>query len=71
MEESHKLQEIFKICSKKKLEFELVKNIEMENYINIDRENKKVEINISNINDDNFNDLLDEKILELNQIFQN
>lgn len=70
MSESNKLQKIFDMCLKEKFSFEFVKDVELENHINIDTENKKVEVNISDIDDENFNSLLDEKFLELDQFFK-
>ncbi len=70
MTESNKLRDILWICSKNKLDFNLKKETSSNNYVNIDIENKKVDVNISDINDENLNNLLEEKIDELTQLFK-
>jgi hypothetical protein len=71
MTESNKIREILIICGRNKIGMDLTNNKDHQNYVNIDINNNKVEINISDFEDENLKNILDEKILELNQIFQN
>ena len=71
MTESNKLRDILWICGKNKLNFNLQKETSLNNYVNIDIEKKEVNINISDIDDKNLNNLLEEKIEELTQLFKN
>jgi len=70
MTESNKLRDILRICGKNQIDFNLKKETSLNNYVNIDIENKKVDVNISDINDENLNNLLEEKIDELTQLFK-
>jgi hypothetical protein len=58
------------ICSKKKFNFELSKTQDTPNTIIVDPINKKLEINISDIDDINLLSLINEKTKELQQLFE-
>jgi hypothetical protein len=67
---SNKLNDILIFCSKHRMIFTFQKEGEV-NFIDISNDSeKKVVINICNIDDENLNNLLDEKIEELNQLFK-
>lgn len=70
MSESKKLEELLIICSKKNFNFELSKTQDIPNTIIVDPINKKLEINISDIDDINLLSLIDEKTKELQQLFE-
>lgn len=62
-----KLNDILILCSKNNLEFMLKRDMG-ENYVKLDLENKKIEINIFDYNDNNLESILSEKLNELYQL---
>ena len=65
-----KIIELALFCFKNKIEF-IFKKEDEGNYVKYDDVPvKKITLNIFNPEDENINSILDEKIIELNQLFQ-
>ena len=64
-----KLNKLFEICGINDFEFTYQKEGD-KNFITYELEPKKILVNISNLEDDELDKLLDEKISELKEIFK-
>jgi ribosomal protein L12E/L44/L45/RPP1/RPP2 len=70
MNEPSKLEKLLLFCSQNKLEFNLERGENTENKIDINVEDKKINIIISDVDDKELNDLLENKIKELHNLFK-
>jgi hypothetical protein len=64
-----KLNDLLVFCGKKDIEFTIIKEDE-SNHISFDKEKNKITLVISNTDDSNLEKLIDDKILELKEMFK-
>ena len=63
------MYKLFSICYKNNIEYDLKIYEDKPNYISFDQENNVLYINLSDEDDVNLKELLNEKIKELQQLF--